>query len=252
MDADPIRRLKPELTRYLDQFCDSFARRDTRAHFPVYVEGPLSEPPSKSCEPMALAVGVARRTLQEIFSQHHWDEDSLRRRPHEIVIRDHAGPHSIGLIDETSHVKKGDKTPGVQRQWCGTVGKQENCIVTVHLGYTRSYFHCLVDGELFLPESWSEDRRRCRAAGIPDEMVYRSKWQIALELVDRAREHGVVFEWLTFDEGYGGTNRCFCRVWTAAGARRRGCARAVLRRVASRSCSNACPRSPIKTGRATG
>jgi len=204
MDADQIRRLKPELTRYLDQFYDCFARRDTRAHFPVYVEGQLSELPGKSCEPMALAAGVAPRTLQEFLSQHRWDEDALRRRLHEIVTRDHAGPHSIGLIDETSDVKKGDKTPGVQRQWCGTVGKQENCIVTVHLGYARTDFHCLVDGELYLPESWSEDRQRCRAAGIPDEMVYRSKWQIALELVDRARQHGVVFEWLTFDEGYGG------------------------------------------------
>jgi SRSO17 transposase len=204
MDADQIRRLKPELTRYLQQFNDCFARRDTRAHFPVYVEGQLSELPGKSCEPMALAAGVAPRTLQEFLSQHRWDEDALRRRLHEIVIRDHAGPHSIGLIDETSDVKKGDKTPGVQRQWCGTVGKQENCIVTVHLGYARNDFHALVDGELYLPESWSEDRPRCRAAGIPDELVYRSKWKIALELIDRAVAHGMTFEWLTFDEGYGG------------------------------------------------
>ena len=204
MDADQIRRLKPELTRYLQEFDDCFARRDTRAHFPVYVAGQLSELPGKSCEPMALAAGVAPRTLQEFLSQHRWDEDSLRRRLHEIVIRDSQGPHSIGLIDETSDVKKGDKTPGVQRQWCGTVGKQENCIVTVHLGYATGDFHCLIDGELFLPECWSEDRQRCRAAGIPDEMVYRSKWKIGLELYDRARQNGVVFDWLTVDEGYGG------------------------------------------------
>jgi SRSO17 transposase len=207
MDADQIRRLKPELTRYFHEFDDCFARRDTRAHFPVYVEGQLSELPGKSCEPMALAAGVAPRTLQEFLSQHRWDEDALRRRLHEIVIHDHTGPNSIGLIDETSDVKKGDKTPGVQRQWCGTVGKQENCIVTVHLGYARSDFHCLIDGELFLPECWSEDRQRCRAAGIPDEMVYRSKWKIALEVYDRARRNGVHFDWLTFDEGYGGKPR---------------------------------------------
>jgi SRSO17 transposase len=84
------------------------------------------------------------------------------------------------------------------------VGKQENCIVTVHLGYATGDFHCLVDGELFLPESWSEDRERCRAAGIPDELVYRPKWRIALELYDRAVENGMTFDWLTFDEGYGG------------------------------------------------
>ncbi|MCA9236980.1 MAG: IS701 family transposase [Planctomycetales bacterium] len=204
MDAEQIRRLKPELTGYLHEFDDCFARRDTRAHFPRYVEGQLSELPGKSCEPMALAAGVAPRTLQEFLAQHRWDEDRMRRRVQQLVMRDHAGPHAIGVIDETSDVKKGDKTPGVQRQYCGCVGKQENGIVTVHLGYAQGDFHALIDGELFLPESWSEDRARCRAAGIPEEMVYRPKWKIALELYDRAVAGGVELEWLTCDEGYGG------------------------------------------------
>jgi len=76
-------------------------------------------------------------------------------------------------------------------------------MVTVHLGYATGDFHCLVDGDLFLPESWSDDRERCRAAGIPDEVTYRPKWQIALELYDRATENGMHFDWLTVDEGYG-------------------------------------------------
>jgi SRSO17 transposase len=76
--------------------------------------------------------------------------------------------------------------------------------VTVHLSYAQGDFHALIDGELFLPKSWSENRGRCRAAGIPDDMVYRAKWKIALELYDRAVENGVTFEWLTGDEGYGG------------------------------------------------
>jgi len=77
-------------------------------------------------------------------------------------------------------------------------------MVTVHLAYAQGDFHCLLDGELFLPESWAADRERCRAAGIPEEVDYRPKWQIALELYDRARANGVQFEWLVFDEGYGG------------------------------------------------
>jgi SRSO17 transposase len=203
MDANQIRQLKPMLRRYLERFDDCFSRKDTRAHMPVYVEGQLSPLKEKSCEPIALRAGVAPRTLQEFLAQHKWDEGLARRRLQEIVMKDHSGPHSIGLIDETSDVKKGTKTPGVQRQWCGAVGRPENCIVTVHLGYATNDFHCLLDGELFLPESWSLDRERCRAAGIPDDMVYRSKWRIALELYDRARQHGVSFDWLTFDEGYG-------------------------------------------------
>jgi SRSO17 transposase len=204
MDAEQIRQLKPLLTRFLERFADCFGRRDTRGHLPVYVEGQLSDLTEKSCEPIALRAGVAPRTLQEFLSQHAWDEDLARQRLQEMVMQEHAGPHAIGLIDETSDVKKGTKTPGVQRQWCGTVGKKENCIVTVHLGYATGDFHCLLDGELFLPESWSEDRARCRAAGIPEDMLYRPKWRIALELYDRAQHHGVALEWLTFDEGYGG------------------------------------------------
>ena len=203
MDADQIRQLRPELTRYLKRFGNSFGRRETRGHMSVYVEGQLSDLAAKSCEPIALAAGIPPRNLQQFLAHGQWDEESMRNRLQEIVIREHAGPNSIGIIDETSDVKKGIKTPGVQRQWCGTVGKQENCIVTVHLGYAVDDFHCLLDGELFLPESWSEDRPRCREAGIPDDMVYRPKWQIALELYDRAIENGVRFDWLTVDEGYG-------------------------------------------------
>jgi len=168
MDIPQIRKLKPKLRKFLKRFDDCFPRKDTRAHLPTYVSGQLSDIPEKSVEPIAINAGVAPRTLQEFLSQHHWDHDRLRDQLQHIVRDEHAGPHSIGVIDETSDVKKGDKTPGVQRQWCGSRGKKENCLVTVHLGYAREGFHCLIDGELYLPESWSEDRPRCREAGIPD------------------------------------------------------------------------------------
>jgi SRSO17 transposase len=203
MDISQIRRLKPALKKFLTWFDDCFPRKDTREHLPVYISGQLSDIPEKSVEPIAINAGVPVRTLQEFLSQHRWDDDRARDRLQQIVRDEHAGPNSVGVFDETSDVKKGDKTPGVQRQWCGSVGKKENCIVTVHLAYARDGFHCLLDGELYLPESWSEDRARCREAGIPDDMVYRPKWQIALELYDRAAGNGLHFDWMTFDEGYG-------------------------------------------------
>jgi SRSO17 transposase len=204
MDADQIRGLRPMLTGYLKRFDDCFARRETRAHLRTYVAGQLSDLDEKSCEPIALAAGIPPRNLQEFLATYKWGEDRARERLQEMVIREHAAPNSIAIIDETSDVKKGNKTPGVKRQWCGTVGKTENCIVTVHLGYATGDFHCLLDGELFLPKDWGVDRDRCREAGIPDEVVYRPKWRIALELYDRARNNGVVFDWLACDEGYGG------------------------------------------------
>lgn len=204
MEVQQIRKLRPRLRQFLKRFDDCFPRKDTRSHLPVYVSGQLSDIPEKSVEPIALNAGVPVRTLQEFLSQHAWDHDKVRDRLQQVVRDEHAGPHSVAVFDETSDVKKGDKTPGVQRQWCGAVGKTENCIVTVHLAYARDGFHCLLDGELFLPESWSDDRERCREAGIPDDMVYRPKWKIALELYDRATANGLHFDWATFDEGYGG------------------------------------------------
>ncbi len=204
MDAQQIRGLRPMLAQFLKRFDDCFARKDTRAHLSVYVNGQLSDLPRKSVEPIALAADVPVRTLQEFLSQHRWQEDLARDRLQQIVAEEHAHPHSVGIIDETSFVKQGKKTPGVQRQYLGTVGKQENGVVTVHLAYAADDFHCLVDGELFLPESWARDPARCREAKIPEGTTYRPKTEIALELYDRARANGIHFAWLTFDEWYGG------------------------------------------------
>ena len=173
MDVQELRRLKPELTKYLKRFDDCFAREDTRAHLPVYVNGQLSDLPRKSVEPIALAADVPPRTLQEFLSQHRWDEDRARDQLQQIVPSEHAGPHSIGIIDETSFVKKGDKTPGVKQEWCSAAGKQENCMVTVHLSDACGDFHCLLNGELYLPEDWANDYERRKQAGIPEEMTYR-------------------------------------------------------------------------------
>jgi SRSO17 transposase len=203
MEAEQIRRLRPELRRYLREFDDCFGDSRTRAHLPVYVRGQLSDLPRKSVEPIALAEGMAPRTLQEFLSLLDWDEPLMVDRTQQLVAREHTSPHAVGVIDETGCPKKGDKTPGVQRQYCGATGKIENCVVTVHLSYAVDDFHCLLGSELFLPQAWSDDRERCRQASIPDEVVYRPKWRIALELLDRARGNGVALAWLTFDEYYG-------------------------------------------------
>jgi len=169
------------------------------------VAGQLSNLQRKSIEPIADAAGQSPRTLQEFLSLLRWDEAGVRDRLQRRVARRHGHPHSVGIIDETSFHKQGDKTACVQRQYCGSRGKMDNCVVAVHLGYAADDFHTLLDGDLFLPEkTWDHNRTRCRAAGIPDEVVYRPKWRIALEQLERALGNRVRFAWLTFDEGYGG------------------------------------------------
>ena len=204
MDAAAIRRLKPKLVKYLKQFEDCFSRRESREHLMTYVQGQLADLERKSVEPIALAADIPPRTLQQFLNALVWDQEQLRDSLQHLVVRDHGSPRGIGILDETGHPKKGDKTPGVQRQWCGASGKTDNCVVTVHLGYAVDDFRCLLDSELFLPESWSQDRQRCREAAIPDDVTYRPKWRIALELLDRERDNGLSFAWLVFDEGYGG------------------------------------------------
>jgi len=205
MDASVILQIKPVLTRFLHQFDGYFGRVTTRRYLDLYVEGQLGPLPRKSIEPMADAFGEPPRNLQEFLGLFRWDQQGVRDELQQYVARRHDSPQSVGVIDETSFVKKGNQTACVQRQYCGAVGKKENCVVSVHLGYATPEFYSLIDGEVFLPEqTWDQDRDRCRAAGIPDDVVYRPKWQMALEQYQRAVANGVRFAWLTFDEGYGG------------------------------------------------
>jgi SRSO17 transposase len=208
MTPQQIEELAPALGRFLDRFL--FCCGDTRTfdHLGTYCRGLLSDLPRKSVEPISLASGVAVRTLQEFLRDHSWDQagvrsllqghvaEQLRQQPSEDL-------GTVGILDETGIPKKGTKTPGVQRQWCGATGKKDNCVVTVHLGVSRGRYKCLVDADLFVPECWAEDRKRCREAGIPDDVTYRPKWRIALEQLARARTQGLELDWLTFDEYYG-------------------------------------------------
>jgi SRSO17 transposase len=188
----------------LHAFDDCYGRITARRHLKTYVLGQLSDLERKSVEPMADASGTPPRDLQQFLGLYRWDESAMRDTLQQRVAHRHGHPHGVGIIDETSFVKKGDQTACVQRQHCGAVGKAENCVVSVHLGYATPEFHTLIDGTLYLPEeTWHEQRERCRKAGIPEEVVYRAKWQIALEQLRRARGNGVRFAWMTFDEGYG-------------------------------------------------
>jgi SRSO17 transposase len=147
MEAQAILALKPALTSYLHEFDGCFANIRSQRHVATYIRGQLSNLPRKSIEPMADAAGVPPRTLQEFLGLARWDEAAARERLQRRVARRQAHPHSVGLIDETSFVKKGTKTACVQRQYCGAVGKTENCVVSVHLGYAAGDFHALLDGE---------------------------------------------------------------------------------------------------------
>lgn len=208
MTSEQIQALGPAFANYLQPYDLCCDYPQTFRLLGVYCHGLLSDLDRKSAEPIALAGGVAVRTLQEFLKDHRWSflqaKQILQRDVLQTlteVAADDLG--TVGIVDETSVVKKGTKTPGVQRQWCGAVGKVENGIVTVHLGVARGRYKTLIDAELFLPESWAEDRERCRRADIPEGMTHQPKWRIALGQVIEAWLADFDFTWLTFDEGYG-------------------------------------------------
>jgi SRSO17 transposase len=207
--------LESALDAFLQPYLYSCGYTQTFGHLHTYCRGLLSDLKRKTAEPIALASGCAVRTLQEFLRDHQWQHTQVREQLQRDVGAELAGwPDdglgNVGLLDETSSLKSGDKTPGVQRQYLGCVGKIDNGIVTVHLGVCKGRYKTLIDAELFLPEDWGKDRERCQAAGIPEDMVYRPKSQIALEQVDRAKANGVPLDWLTFDEGYGKAPEFLC------------------------------------------
>ncbi len=214
MTTDEIAGLAPAFSEYLRSFRPCFPYTPSFRHLGTYCRGLVSDLARKSVEPIALAAGCAARTLQQFLTDYVWDHDGVLNRIQRRIVTDHLPAPGqpaadelgvVGLIDETSVAKKGDMTPGVQRQYCGARGKVENCIVTVHLAVKHGAFLGMLDSDLFLPEkSWDLDRERCQEAHIPEEIGYRSKWLIALEQVKRAVANGVRFDWLTFDEWYGG------------------------------------------------
>jgi SRSO17 transposase len=209
MTDQDIAQLGPAFSSFLRRFRCVFLQDRTARHFDNYCRGLLSDLPRKSVEPIALACGTAVRTLQEFLVTASWGHeqarDTLQQHLADVLPALPADPlGTVGVIDETSALKQGDKTPGVQRQYLGCVGKIANGIVTVHIGVARGHFQALLDADLYLPRSWHQDRDRCRQAGIPDDVRYRAKWRIALDQLLRLHKNGVRFDWLVFDEGYGG------------------------------------------------
>lgn len=209
MTTDQVQAIGPEFTAFLRPFERFFDTLKTIRHFRNYSRGLLSDLPRKTAEPLALHAGVPPRNLQQFLKACLWDHDGLTDAvQRELLVQSAELPvdpiGTVAILDETSSLKKGDKTPGVQHQYLGCVGKRANGIVTVHLAVARGRFKALLDSELYLPKSWDENRKRCQDADIPDAVRYRPKWQIGLELVAKAETNGWHFDWMTFDEAYGG------------------------------------------------
>jgi SRSO17 transposase len=141
--------------------------------------------------------------MQRLLRRADWDVDGVRDDVRGYVTGQLGDPGGVPIADETGFIKKGSRSAGVQRQYSGTAGRAENCQVGVFLAYPSVHGHALVDRELYLPKSWTDDRDRRREAGIPEKAEFASKPRLAQAVISRALEARVPFAWFTADEAYG-------------------------------------------------
>src|SRR3954471_19610871 len=199
---------RAELEGLLARFGRLFVRAEPREQAGRYLEGLLGPVERKNGWQLAEHLGDARpwRT-RRVLSHVLWDEEAARD-----LCRDHAverlgAGDAVLVVDETGFVKKGEHSAGVARQYCGAVGKVENCQVGVFLAYDSRRGHALIDRRLHLPEAWAGDAERRRAAKVPEGIPFLTEPEIAREMIARALDAGVPCAWVLGDEVYGADRR---------------------------------------------
>jgi SRSO17 transposase len=192
-----------------------FTRSEPRTRVGTYLRGLLAGLERKNGWTLAEHAGaVSPDGMQRLLRTADWDVDGVRDDLRGYVL-DQVGDAATGvfIIDETGFIKKGVRSAGVQRQYTGTTGKIDNCQLGVFLAYASTKGRALIDRELYLPTGWTEDRDRCAAAGIPDDVGFATKPQLGVAMLARARAAGVLTGWVSADEAYG-QNPAF-RSWLA-------------------------------------
>ncbi|HET8845548.1 MAG TPA: IS701 family transposase, partial [Ktedonobacteraceae bacterium] len=182
-----------------------FARPEPRRRALAYLQGIVSATRRKNGWQLAEHAGEARPDgMQRLLNSASWNADLVRDDLRAYILERLGDPHAILVIDETSFRKRGKKSAGVGMQHCGTTGQVENCQVGAFLAYSSQKGHTLLDRELYLPLRWTEDRERCREAGIPDNVRFATKPELARLMIERLWNAQIPFAWVVADSVYGG------------------------------------------------
>ena len=204
MDTDEMDRYAAEFEAFHARFAPLFGRREPRETARQYLRGLLAPVQRKNCWQMAEAVGAKNpQPLQRLLYSTPWDADQARDELQCFVSERFGEADGIGIVDETGFLKKGSKSVGVKRQYCGTAGKIENCQVGVFLTYCTRRGSTFLDRRLYLPKEWCEDEARRREARVPEDVIFQTKPQLAMQMLEEAWVRGVPMEWVTGDEVYG-------------------------------------------------
>jgi SRSO17 transposase len=191
------------LTDFLGRYLPLFGRREQRANATVVVEGLLSGLERKTCEPIAREHGVHRKPVQSFVGSSPWDDEAVMAELRRHVREELADAGAVLVIDPSAFAKKGAASCGVKRQWCGRLGKVENCQVGVFLCYAAAGGHAPLDRRLYLPDDWAADAERRKKCRVPAGVAFREKWRIGLDMVDRCRAAGLPHGWVAADDEFG-------------------------------------------------
>ena len=211
MTDGQIRKCHERLERFLVDLLEPVGRSERRHWGAVYVRGLLLDGERKSVEPMASRLPDGNvQAMQQFVGQSPWDWKPIWERLGRRMTAE-LEPESAWVIDDTGFPKQGDHSVGVERQYSGTLGKTGNCQVAVSLHHVGAQGSAVLNWRLYLPESWTKDRERRAEAGIPDEIEFQKKWQLALEMVDEVRDWGLADRIVTSAAIAGASERSIMR-----------------------------------------
>jgi SRSO17 transposase len=197
-----------ELEALCERLAPRFGRVEVRRRANGFLHGLLSGAERKNGWQLAEQAGdTTPDGMQRLLNHARWDPDEVRDDLGGYVVEHLGDPGGVLVVDETGFLKKGTKSAGVKRQYSGTAGRIENCQIGVFLAYASRHGQALIDRELYLPQSWTEDRPRCHQAGVPDSVEFQTKPQLARRMLARALDAGVPTAWVTADAVYGGDGR---------------------------------------------
>jgi SRSO17 transposase len=199
---DTVRDCTDRLTGFLQRYLPKFYRTEQRENATLVIRGLLSGLERKTCEPIAIEAGLPRKPIQFFVGAGKWDDEAVTAELRQDVREALAEPDGVVVIDPSGFPKKGTESCGVGRQWCGRLGKVDNCQVGVFLAYAAKAGYAPLDRRLYLPEDWAGDEARREKCHVPPGVKFQEKWPIALDLLARSLP-GLPHGWITGDDEFG-------------------------------------------------
>ena len=202
VEPDTVRHCIQHLTCFIRRYLPFFYREEQRQHAEIILKGKLSGLQRKTTEPVAIEVGRKRRPLQLFVGAGGWDDDAVLGELRRHVKDELADAEGVLVLDPSAFPKKGTESCGVARQWCGRLGKVDNCQAGVFLAYVAPRGKTLIDCQLFLPEDRAGDRKHRKKTYVPEDIVFQEKWRIGLDLL-RTTGREIPHGWVVGDDEFG-------------------------------------------------